>query len=183
MPVGGFLFERAPAQRAETVELGAPVIVRYTPLGMHPAANLETMERRIERAFHDAQHVVGRTLNGGNDAVAMHLAATDHFENHHVERARQQLAGFLCSHKRFRDDSRSPSPCQRDQVRSAKRVLRTRPSTFSSRAWTSAVRYYQNALYGMWTGDATAPRRQIRIELIKDLLGARSEGTGALRAP
>lgn len=36
--------------------------------------------------------------------------------------------------------------------------------------WTSAVRYYQNALYGWWTGDATAPRRQIRIELIKDLL-------------
>ena len=110
MPVRGFLFERAPAQRAETVELRASVIVRDAPLRVHPAANLETMERRIERAFHDAQHVVGRTLNGGHDAVAMHLAATEHFENQHVERARHQLAGFLCSHKRFRDDSAARRP-------------------------------------------------------------------------
>src|SRR6185503_17382337 len=39
------------------------------------------------------------------DAVAMHVAATQHFENQHVERAWQQLAGFLRSHKRFRDDT------------------------------------------------------------------------------
>src|SRR6476620_6368092 len=59
IPVRGFLFERPPAERAQTVELRAPVVVRGAPLRAHPAANLEPMERGIERAFHDAQHVIG----------------------------------------------------------------------------------------------------------------------------
>ena len=32
---------------------------------------------------------------------------------------------------------------------------------------TGAVRYYQNALYGSWTGDEADARRQVRIELIR----------------
>src|SRR4029453_6496370 len=53
IPVRGFLFERSPAERAQTVELRAPVVVGGAPLRAHPAADLETMGRRIERAFHD----------------------------------------------------------------------------------------------------------------------------------
>jgi hypothetical protein len=74
---------------------------------MRPTSSAPSREPRDDGApdrarFHDAQHVVGRPLNGGHDAVAVHFAATQDFENQHVEGARQQLAGFLRSHKRFR---------------------------------------------------------------------------------
>src|ERR1041385_5267002 len=91
MPIRGFLFERAPTQRAEPVELRAPVVLRRAPGRAQPAADLETMQRRIERPFLDAQHVVGRTLNSGNDAVAMHLAATEDFENQRSEEHTSEL--------------------------------------------------------------------------------------------
>src|SRR5262245_52060258 len=113
IPVRGFFFERSPAERAQTVKLRAAVVVRGPPLGAHPAANLEPMKRGIERAFHDAQHVVGRALNRRHDAVPVHFTAAQHLENQHVERARQQLSGFLCSHKRFRDDTAAGLPVKR----------------------------------------------------------------------
>jgi len=47
---------------------------------------------------------------------------------------------------------------------------------------TSAVRYYQNALYGLWSGDPAGPRRLVRIELIQYLLahGQRARGLSEL---
>lgn len=44
---------------------------------------------------------------------------------------------------------------------------------------SGATRYYQNALYGVWSGDASAARRQVRIELIRYLL-AHQQGGRAL---
>lgn len=39
-----------------------------------------------------------------------------------------------------------------------------------------AVRYYQNALYGAWSGDQLDRRRQVSIELIRYLLGHQQRG-------
>jgi len=41
---------------------------------------------------------------------------------------------------------------------------------------TVAVRYYQNAVYGSWTGDQLDARRQVRIELIRYLLAHEQRG-------
>jgi Flp pilus assembly protein TadD len=43
---------------------------------------------------------------------------------------------------------------------------------------TSAVRYYQNALYGLWSGDPAGPRRLVRIELIQYLLAHAQRARG-----
>lgn len=39
-----------------------------------------------------------------------------------------------------------------------------------------AVRYYQNAVYGSWSGDKADARRQVRIELIRYLLDQQQRG-------
>ena len=41
---------------------------------------------------------------------------------------------------------------------------------------TAAVRYYQNAAYGAWSGDQGEARRQVRIELIRYLLTHEERG-------
>ena len=57
-PVRGFRVELAAAERAEAVELRAPVVVRRAPRRSKPAADLEAVQRRIERAFFDLEDVV-----------------------------------------------------------------------------------------------------------------------------
>ncbi len=41
---------------------------------------------------------------------------------------------------------------------------------------TSTVRYYQNAVYGSWSGDQLDTRREVRIELIRYLLAQAQHG-------
>jgi hypothetical protein len=59
----------------QTVEACAPVVVRDTPLSLHPAFDGEALEGRVERALLDLEHVVGRPLDVPGYAVAMQRLA------------------------------------------------------------------------------------------------------------
>ena len=99
----GFVVELAAAERGQAVELRAAVVVRRAPLGLQQAAHFEPVQRRIQRALLDLQHVARRLLDELRDRVAVHRAAADRLQDQHVERARQERRFvFGVSHKLFR---------------------------------------------------------------------------------
>ena len=53
----GLFFELPPALSSAR-SLGAPVVVRHVPVGLDPAAPLQAVQRRVERALVDLQRVV-----------------------------------------------------------------------------------------------------------------------------
>ena len=58
------------------VVLGAAVVLREVPVGVDEPAVLHAVERRIERAVVDLQHVVGRGPNPLRDAEPVHRRPT-----------------------------------------------------------------------------------------------------------
>ena len=80
---------------------GQPVVLRAlvgfadAPLGFQPAALLEPMQRRIERAGLDLQQIVGLRANGLADAVAVLRAPLEGPEDEHVERALEELQALV----------------------------------------------------------------------------------------
>ena len=61
----------------QAVELRAAVVFGRAPLRSHFAAHLEPVQRRVQRAFFDAQDVVGRGFDEPGDAVAVGRAAVE----------------------------------------------------------------------------------------------------------
>ena len=85
------------AQELRLAGRGQPVVLRLLvgfagpPLRLQPAALLETMQGRIERAGLDLEQIVGLGADGLADAVAVLRAPLQDSEDEHVERALQQL--------------------------------------------------------------------------------------------
>ena len=83
-----FLGELATALGGELVVLGAAVGFGERPLGGDPAALLHAMEGWIERAFLDAEEVVGGALNVEDNPVAVKGAILiERLEDEKVERS------------------------------------------------------------------------------------------------
>ena len=79
-----------------------PVIARAAvaggdaPLGLDPALQEHALQRRIQGAFLDLQHVLGTLFDEAGDLVAMQLAMTGQaLEDQHIQRARGNLVA-LC---------------------------------------------------------------------------------------
>jgi hypothetical protein len=83
-------FELAAPAGRQLVELRPAVVLRRAPFGFEPAAHLEPVQRRIQRALFDAQHVVRRLLDVLGDRVAVHGATADRLQHQHVESAWQK---------------------------------------------------------------------------------------------
>ena len=69
--LGAFGGELPAAGGGERVVAGAAVVLRRAPLGLHPAVEQQPLERGIQRALADLQHVVRRQAQVLDDAVAM----------------------------------------------------------------------------------------------------------------
>src|SRR5438270_2497491 len=90
-PTCGFVAELPLPGFRQLVELCLPVVFRRSPLRVDPAAILEAVERRIERALIDLQHVARDLLDPLRDAPAVHRLERERLENQHVERALQDV--------------------------------------------------------------------------------------------
>src|SRR4051812_9300165 len=76
--LGGELFT---AGGCERVIAGAPIVLRRSPFGSHPTVQEESLERWVERAFADLEDVVGGLLELQGDAIAVHGAFGEGFED------------------------------------------------------------------------------------------------------
>src|SRR4051812_24544660 len=97
VPVGALAFELPPAATRQVVELGvAPGLARL-PLGLQPPARLEAMERRVQRALLNLQHVLRHLLQALGDGVAVQRPERDDLQNQKIERALEKI-GFRWRH-------------------------------------------------------------------------------------
>ena len=94
LPVGGFAFELAAARAGQRVELRSPIVLALLPLGGDPAVLLELVQRRIERAVADLQHVVRDLPQALADGKAVQRFEREDLQNQQVESALDEIGGF-----------------------------------------------------------------------------------------
>src|SRR5688500_9527738 len=82
--------ELAATRASQLRELRALVVLRKPPLGADPPPPLDPVERRIERAFLNAQHVVRHLHDPLPDPEPVQRPDRDGLEDQHVERALQK---------------------------------------------------------------------------------------------
>ena len=95
VPVGAVVFdaegtELAAAGRGERVEARPLVVVGLPPLRLDPAFLPHPLQRRIERALLDANHVLRHPLQMLRDRIAVHVLEAERFQDQHVEQPGQQ---------------------------------------------------------------------------------------------
>src|SRR5262249_55712813 len=81
---------RAPSG-GERVVLRTPLVLGEPPLRFDEAAMLHAMQCRIQRAVFDLEYLVRGLANPSRDAEPVHRPPRERLENHHIERALQQL--------------------------------------------------------------------------------------------
>src|SRR5690242_14911350 len=86
-----FFSELLTSARRDPVVLSLPVVLGETPARFHEAALLEAVQGGIERAFLDAQRIVGHVLQPPRDAVTVRRSPRNGLEDEHIKRALQEL--------------------------------------------------------------------------------------------
>src|SRR5262249_32921331 len=100
LPVRRLGLELLPAQPREGVELRFPVVLGRLPLRLDPAFLLELVERRIERALADLEHVAGHGPQPQADRPAVQRLERQDLQQEKIESSLDQIArlahlGFL----------------------------------------------------------------------------------------
>src|SRR5215831_3678794 len=74
LPTLFFVGELLASGRRETVVLGAPLVLRGTPLRSDPSRMLNAMQSGVERSLFNAQQILGDPLDVQRDTVAVRRA-------------------------------------------------------------------------------------------------------------
>src|SRR5690348_12218543 len=77
--------------RGELVIARAAARVRDAPRRAHPPSTSEAVQRRVECAFADAQHIAGGLLDPSGDVVAVARSPGERLEDEDVERAAEDV--------------------------------------------------------------------------------------------
>src|SRR6185436_2148442 len=83
------------AGRGQRVVAGAAIVLRRAPLGFHPSVQQQPLQRGVERAFADLQHVLRHDLEPVGDAVAMQRPGDERAQDQEVECAREQVRWLI----------------------------------------------------------------------------------------
>src|SRR4029453_7357800 len=100
LPAGGFGFELAAPLAREAVELGFAAAFGGLPFGLQPAAVLQAVQRRIERALSDLERVLRDLLEALDEGVSVDGFEGGDLQNEHVERALKEVNLFMPRHSR-----------------------------------------------------------------------------------
>ena len=77
------------ARGGELVVARAAIVFRRAPLGLHPTFEEQALERWVQRAFSDLEHLPRERLDPLSNAVAMQLAGCQRSKDKELERARE----------------------------------------------------------------------------------------------
>src|SRR4051812_48571858 len=116
VPAIGLRLELAAALWRQAVIARAPVVFGGTPERRDPAAVLEAVESRIERAVLDLKNIFRTMLDGVGDGVAVRGAERQRLEHQDVERPLEHVAF----------DGRRPAPGHAPEDNLVERRLSTR---------------------------------------------------------
>src|SRR5258708_6014507 len=86
-PVFGLSRQPFSSRRSQRVILRAAIVVGGAPFGRQEPAQLQPVQRRIQRTLFHAKYVLRGLVNPFGDAVAVHRSLCEGFENQHIERA------------------------------------------------------------------------------------------------
>src|SRR5712691_9022694 len=85
----GLRCELLPSRARKRVITSPAVILRHAPFGFDPSVQQQALERGVERAFPDVQHVFGDAFQMLGDAVAVVRTRNEGLEDQHVKSAWQ----------------------------------------------------------------------------------------------
>ena len=86
-PLVDFFAECFATELGERVVACAPIVFGGLPIALDPAAVLESLERRIERALIDVEASVGDLLDAKSDAPPVHGFEGEGFQDEEVDAA------------------------------------------------------------------------------------------------
>src|SRR5215471_889246 len=95
LPLAGFPGEMFPPRGGQIVEARAPVVRRHAPRSFDPLVFFEPLQRRIEGTMLDQEFVAGTLLDRARDPLPMFGPEDQGPENQQVERALQEIKGFV----------------------------------------------------------------------------------------
>src|SRR3954470_23239721 len=87
VPIASFTCETLFTGASDDVVLRAAIVVGRSPFSGHPAALLEALEDRIERALVDVERVARELLDALADSPAVHRLEGQGLEHEHLEGA------------------------------------------------------------------------------------------------
>src|SRR5690242_4473858 len=96
------------AGAAQTVELGAPIVLREPPLRLHPSLALEAVQGGVERPFLDEERGAGGLLDPLGHGVAVLRAPAQRLQDEEIECAAHQ-ADVQVAHRMLRSGYWTPS--------------------------------------------------------------------------
>src|SRR5436190_9756680 len=91
LPLGRAGREALPPRGRDLVELGLAAQLRHAPVSLQPAALLHAIERRVQRAVLDLQHVRGALFQPARNGVAVARCRGDSLEDQRFERAVEEF--------------------------------------------------------------------------------------------
>lgn len=89
-PAARFLPELPSSLGRQAVELGAPVVLRDTPLGRHRTLLLQPVERLIQRRVLESEAAIGALAEEERDAVAVVGPQREGLEDQQIDGAGQE---------------------------------------------------------------------------------------------
>src|SRR5258708_2809852 len=96
IPALAFHSQLLTARFGQRVVLRSAVVFRLTPFRLDPAAVLQPIKSRVERAFSHAQDVIGELLDALSNAKPVHRSVVEDFQNQHIQGALEEFT-FLHS--------------------------------------------------------------------------------------
>ena len=92
LKAGDFTFEVLDARRGDAVGADAAVAGGGFPLGLDEIVFQHALQGGVERALFHLQQLVGTLLDVLDEGVAVHGLAAERLEDHHLQRAAEEVA-------------------------------------------------------------------------------------------
>src|SRR5215469_2712331 len=89
-PLAGFAMQLFASRFGQLIKPSLTVVFAGAPFSCDPAADLESLQRRVERAVVDQQHIIRLLLDSARDPLAMPAAQDQRAQDKEIKRSLEQ---------------------------------------------------------------------------------------------